>query len=404
MLADRPALRLISQGRQTLVDLRTGALLQAVDGNEALRIAVAYERATGTNGQARLLGTVERDQWTVSGGYGREQPMQKIALEDAGGTELYVSAQTGEIVQRTTARERIWNYFGAVTHWLYFTPLRQHDGLWAQTIIWLSMLGVFLTATGLYLGIAQLRLGSAHWSPYRGINLWHHVSGLMFGLATLAWVGSGLLSMNPWGLLASSYGEDEAEQQRDIELNATQAIDIAERLVRGQTVRLSGRHPLLQIASAPLANSLHLLATRSDGRVRLDATTLEPEPLVPAELVQAIRSFQDEPSPATVQLLTAGDAYYYSDHEVGFEPAYRVTFNDLERSRYYFDPITGALQSKFDRNARGYRWLFNAVHRWDFSPGIRRRPLWDLVVGALLLGIATGSLTGVVLGFRRVMR
>src|SRR6185503_2543634 len=41
----------------------------------------------------------------------------------------------------------------------------------------------------------------------RGWKLWHHYAGLIFGLFTLTWVTSGLLTMNPWGLLESSASE-----------------------------------------------------------------------------------------------------------------------------------------------------------------------------------------------------
>jgi hypothetical protein len=405
MLAGRPVLRLTSYGAQTLVDLRAGAPIPAVEGEEALQIGADYQRTSGTKGVPRLLGTIERDQWTVSSGYDRDRPLHKIALDDADGTELYVSAQNGEIVQRTTARERIWNYFGAVTHWLYMRPLREHAAAWAQTIIWLSVLGVFLTAAGIYLGVAQLGRSPTRWSPYRGFNLWHHLSGLVFGLFTLAWVGSGLLSMNPWGLLESRYGVDEGVRLQQIDLNAAQVIDIAERLVRAADAgQLNGGRPLLQLASAPLGNSLYLLATNSEDRLRFDSATLAAAPLTQPELLRAARGLQDGRTPVNAELLSAGDEYYYSDHELNFVPAYRVIFGDAEHSRYYFDPVTGALLSKFDRAARGYRWLFNAVHRWDFSAGIRRRPFWDLAMGVLLAGVAAGSLTGVVLGFRRVLR
>ena len=37
-----------------------------------------------------------------------------ITLNDAPGTEIYVSSITGEVVRDATRRERVWNYVGSV--------------------------------------------------------------------------------------------------------------------------------------------------------------------------------------------------------------------------------------------------------------------------------------------------
>ncbi len=411
MLADRPTLRLSSAGHPVLLDLREGRLLPPADNKAALRIVAAYQQNTGVAGTPRLLGTIDRDQWTVSSGYAINGPLHKIALGDASGTELYVAARSAQIVQRTTARQRIWNYCGAITHWLYFTPLRQHATAWAQTVIWLSVLGVVLTIAGVYLGFAQLRIRQKvqRWSPYRGLNLWHHVSGVLFGLLVLAWMGSGLLSMNPWGLLQSRHGVDETARLSQVQITASQAIEIAQRLAQAGLIRDLSGQATLQVASATLGASVYLLATRIDRttgelhRVRLDAATLTPMPLQLPEMLQAVQVLQPGLAPTSVERLSAGDDYYYSDHERDFAPVYRIVFGDAEKSTYYFDAVSGALLSKVDRAARGYRWLFNAVHRWDFSATVRRRPLWDFIMVTLLVGVALCSLTGVVLGFRRIM-
>jgi hypothetical protein len=99
---------------------------------------------------------------------------------------------------------RFWNWFGAIPHWLYFKDLRTDRWLWIQTVVWTSIIGSFLTLFGLYLGIAQWRGGkNGRLSPYRRTFYWHHVTGLMFGVVALAFVASGLISMNPWGFLDS---------------------------------------------------------------------------------------------------------------------------------------------------------------------------------------------------------
>jgi uncharacterized iron-regulated membrane protein len=405
MLTGRPVLRLNRGVTRTLIDLRRGVPISGVDGATALQIALDFERAAGTTGSPHFEATIERDQWTVSGEYTRDRPFHKIDLGDLQGTEVYVSTQSGEIVQRTTAHERFWNYPGAITHWVYMTPLRAHTRVWAQLVIWLSLLGVCLTIAGVILGFLQIRIDSRSLpkSPYVGVRFWHHVCGVLFGMAAIAWVGSGLLSMNPWGLLDSDYGADEEAGLRQAGLTSTAAIDAAEHLVREENLpRLTGGGQLLQLASAPLGHSLWILATGDKSRTRFAPQTLAPAPLASSELLAALRYEHPGQTPTSAELLNAGDDYYYSDHDIPFKPAYRVEFNNTDHSRYYFDPVSGALLLKFDRAARGYRWLFSAIHRWDFSPAIRHRPLWDLVVGALLLGVTASSITGVVLGFRRL--
>jgi hypothetical protein len=91
----------------------------------------------------------------------RHAPLYKASFADERGTVLYVSGLTGEVVQDTHRSERFWNWLGAVPHWLYFTVLRQDGALWSQVVIWTSLLGTFLTLTGIYVGIRMYGAASA---------------------------------------------------------------------------------------------------------------------------------------------------------------------------------------------------------------------------------------------------
>jgi hypothetical protein len=151
---------------------------------------------------------VEVDQWTLQ--QRSYAPLYKASVADERGTVLYVSGLTGEVVQDTRRSERFWNWLGAVPHWLYFTVLRQDGALWSQVVIWTSLLGTFLTLTGVYVGIRMYGRGRRK-SPFRGIALWHHWAGLIFGLVTLTWVFSGFASMQPWGWLESQGPGEELQ-------------------------------------------------------------------------------------------------------------------------------------------------------------------------------------------------
>jgi hypothetical protein len=399
MLAGQPVLKVRGERGGVIVALRTGDVVDGVSEADALRAVADFMRARSLPGVPTLVASVDTDQWTVSGEYNADRPLYKIAAGDAAGTQWYVSSSSGEVVLDTTARERTWNWFGAVTHWLYPLALRQQGAAWAQIVIWTSLIGTFLTLTGIWLGIVQIRAGrTRRLSPYSGWNLWHHVSGLVFGILLLTWVGSGLLSMNPWGLLETSGGRAEGERLRGVDFTTGEAIASIQQFAEGGRL-----YDAVRITSAPFAGHRYLAVQTRAGGTRLDAMTLEPAPLAEEQLAKSAALLQPEAAIASSELLHEGDAYYYDDHDGRRAfPVYRVILADSEHTRYYIDPEDGRLLQKTDRAGRGYRWLFQALHRWDFAPALNRRPLWDLVVLTLLLGVTAVSMTGLYLGYRRI--
>src|SRR5690606_39037936 len=137
------------------------------------------------------------------------RPLHRLALRDDRGTEIYVSAQTGEVVMRTTRLERGLAWIGPIVHWVAPELLRVHVGAWRQVVIWLSAAGTLLVASGILIGLMRYRRRgyrvrqgdgvALQQSPYTGTKWQHHWAGLVFGLVTLTWIVSGLLYMNPGG-------------------------------------------------------------------------------------------------------------------------------------------------------------------------------------------------------------
>jgi hypothetical protein len=300
-------------------------------------------------------------------------------------------------VQVTTRPQRFWNWLGAVPHWLYFTTLRQHVAVWAQVVIWSSVAGAFLAAFGLYLGVHQLSRGSDRGihSPYRGLNYWHHVPGLVFGVLVLSWVFSGLLSMNPWGWLESQQ-QDTNAQRLSGEHPTWQAVQTSLQALSG--AQLPG--DAVRIDSSVLNGQLHyLITTRKGARSRLDAHWMA-TPLSDAELQSIRHSLGDH---ATLASLDREDTYYYSlgDDRAAL-PVLRVLHNDTVATRSYLDPLSGELLLTVDRNARWYRWLHSGLHRMDFAALWRNRPFWDLWMWLSLGGATVVCATGTWLGIRRL--
>ncbi|WP_374533371.1 hypothetical protein [Phenylobacterium sp.] len=377
-LAGRPILR--SGGE--VFDLVTGRPLDGVSGEEARWIAAAYARAHGLTARPAEVIAVERDQWTVTGYFNKRRPFWRVRFDDPLASDIYVSQGDGEVSQHTDRAQRVLNWLGPIPHWLYPQVLRQDARLWTQVVIWTSLAGVFLIAIGIYLGLVAWRpWRDERLTPFRGMMRWHHLFGLGAGVLTLTWTASGLLSMQPFGLL------DSAPDPRAQAYRAAQEA----RVEAGPVLAaLKAAAPKArQVIVAPFQGEAYLMV---DG-VRHDAA-MRPAALPPSDLAAAAKRLGGEQG-----LLTVEDAYWYGHHEPARLPVWRVIAAD--GTRYYLDPATGELLRSFGASARSYRWLHLGLHRLDFIRGFDRGGGWAAAMTALLGVCLVGIGAGVVLAWRR---
>jgi hypothetical protein len=400
MLAGHPVVRVsVADSPGRTIDLTDGKPIGPISIEQARRAAASFGQVNRIGTQPQYVGPLDYDQWTVSGEFRAHRPLLLFDFHDDAGTQLYVSGKTGELVQMTTARLRFWNWLGAVPHWIYFSSLRRNARLWTRIVVYTSLVGSFLVVTGIYIGVWQfLRRPAGRWSPYRRVLFWHHVPGLLFGVFALTWVVSGLLSMNPWGLLEN--GGAEIERARLLGAGITGA-QVKQSL---RALPVAAPAEVVSIESAPLHGQLNLIAsTASAARWRLDAQGMK-APLVAADFASAAKLLAGGAAFTGPELLNAEDNYYFSHHlDTVSLPVYRVIVADAQHTRYYLDPVSGELIGSIDGNGRAYRWLHQGLHRLDFTPALRARPTWDVIMLLLLCGVGASGFTGAYLGIRRLL-
>lgn len=379
-LAGRPVLRFDGH----VLDLATGQDVHRVGSADAARVARTYAAAHRIGGRPGTPEAVERDQWTVTGYFNKRRPFYLFHFDDPAHTDIYVSAHTGEVSQVVDTRGKVLSWLGPIPHWLYPEALRADTKVWAQVVIWTSMVGTFLTLTGLYLGVISWRpWRDRRVTPYRGLMAWHHLTGLFAGVLTLTWVASGLFSMTPWGFLESG-ADDRGEQ-------VTGAVSFGDLKLAVEGAKAQGVQAR-RLVLAPLGGEVFLMA---DG-VRLDGTG-RPAPLTSARLAEAAKGLGPIRHAETI---TGPDAYFYDSHDLdAVLPAYRVELPD--GVRFYLSPASGEVLARIDGPAKGYRWLFNALHRFDFVGGLYGGAGWTVAMVLMLVFAGAGVATGVWLGWRR---
>ena len=69
---------------------------------------------------------------------------------------------------------------------------------------------------------------------------------------------------------------------------------------------------------------------------------------------------------------------------------------------FHIDGASGAILERLDPSRRAYRWFYSALHTMDF-PVLSARPAWRSALIVILCGFGfLFSLTGVVIGWRRL--
>ncbi|MEJ7928114.1 peptidase [Sphingobium sp. AN641] len=395
VMPDEGGARVIGQMRASpqSYDLTSATPLMPLARDDLRKVGTAFGRNVGIDGGVSAITPISADQWTVQA-HRANRPLYRVDYADALGSTAYIAGGTGEVVQKTTRFERFWGWMGSVPHWLYPTVLRQNPAAWSQVVIWTSLVGCFLTATGIWIGISRLRRGrdGRIGSPYRGLWWWHHMTGLVFGLLALSWVASGLLSMNPWGVFDSNAGPVERRRLA----GPMRWSDMRSAL--GHMTSLPA--DTVRVESAPIGGKMALIAIAADGNmVRLDGAGNR-APLTKADVAAAL---QHGPRVASLDLLSEGDHYYYAHKQPVRLPVWRAILADGEASRLYIDARTGTLLRAIDGAGRTERWLWNAPHSFDL-PVLRTRPWRDLALLPLLLAVTAICATGTWMGARRLGR
>ena len=275
-------------------------------------------------------------------------------------------------------------------------------------VIDMSIVCIAVAITGTVVGVMRWRFAHRYrngsHSPYAGSMMrWHHVSGLLFAAVTLTWIFSGLMSMNPWRVF-------------DVKAQTVRA-DVLQGGAWRPGAALAHPRDLLAAAGGDarelrwtrvLGQPAVVARTGTGATTVLDARTAQPAPPAREAVIAALPRLLDAPV-ARVETLTGYDLYYYSRdaHTMtgGSDkplPILRVVFADEAHTWVHVDPATAAVLGRLDTGRRASRWLFAMLHSWDWLPLLTRRPLWDIALIVLSVGGTALSLTGIVIGWRRL--
>ncbi len=406
---------LLRKGRDAwfAVDARDGTLRASPSREQA----IAAAREFAPESMPTHLGMVVEDAWTNSRALDAHRPLHKIAINDASATELYVSSRTGEVVRDSTRVERTWNYVGAWLHWLYMFRGNWFDAAWAEIVIYSSLAGTVMAFIGTWIGILRWRIrdvyrkGGSH-IPYREFWMrWHHILGLAFSVATILWVFSGLMSMNPWKVFTPGH------RGHDHTAFAGGKLDLA-------AFKLTPKGALEQAdASFDAVKELQwhwfdgqpwVIAYNAAGRtLALDgASRSAPRAMFDFDdLARAAAKAMPGAKVLRVQVLREYDNWYIDraphtmlGHIERRLPMLRVEFDDAANTWLHVDPYTATIHNRIDTHARWKRWLFTAFHSWDLRGLIDRRPLWDVLMIGFSLGGFALCVTSAVIAWRRLKR
>ena len=364
---------------------------------------IVAERYGGSTAQ-RIDGPLQYDQWIVHQHFDPFRPFYRVRLNDADRTDLYVSALTGQVLQKTRGPERAWNWCGAVLHWIYFTPLRKSWFAWNEVVWWLSLVALLASVAGTWLGIHRFlktrAAGRARWSPFRGWLRWHHVIGLFASVIVLAWIFSGWLSMDHGRLFSKgAVAVDRAVRFQGMPLDSVGHFVPAgfmDRMGAPAEIRFGA------VAGRPFAAARggRLASTRVFWLDSPDTAATAAIP--PSILIAGLKAAW--PRAALIQEAPTATQDFYAVAESLGDTVVPFNIGELESLRVYVDAATGKLLVVMDPSRRAYAWVFYALHSFNF-PALLAHPTTRaaLVVLLMLIGLAFSG-TGAVIGIQRLRR
>lgn len=394
-------------------------VLAAASGEQRERVtperAVAEARIFAPTATLHHQGNVHEDRWTHSRSLDAHRPLHRIQVEGDTPGLLYISSSTGQLVMDAPLSQQRWNYVGAWLHWLYLFRDHPVDPIWSWLVIVLSAACTVTAVTGVMVGLWRWRFRGRYKSgkrtPYQEVWMrWHHIAGLIFSAFVCTWIFSGLMSMNPFSIFSPSHGRPDAAAYRGASSTPAEVLLRPGRII--QALDQAG-FAAVELHWRRLGGEEYVLAYDSQVRTRLIRSNTHGALSVmdswpPSAILPATQRLFARPA-ASSQMLAGYDAYYYQRHPEAMNgarslglPALRLDYEDAGQTRVYIDLRSGEIALSLDRSQRVNRWLFYFLHSWDTQPLLRSGPARELVIIVLSLGGFAVSITGAVIGWRRL--
>jgi hypothetical protein len=403
----------------------SGELIEGRSAAQAMDLVRAFAPESASTIRYDMLLT-DSDQWTLFEGPYSQMPLHRIDVGDEADTVYYISAKTGEPVQKTTRVTRFWGFLSAVLHYVYIPQLKRQRNLWDAFIVWGSFAGCLMCISGLATGIwrysvtARFRRKNETSSrtPYAGWMKWHHYAGLIFGLVSCTWILSGGLSINPYGWFSST--SPTAVQRRavtggEVDLKPLTLSDLRKGMAairtsfqpkeadvfqfRGELFLTADNPPAYDPAEPRRTASEYRMVSLSHPEL---GTFTEFER---GRMMDIAREAMPGTAIADAAWLDTYDNYYRKNRDSEkILPVLRVRYDDPASTWLYFDPHHGNIALKHDRVTRARRWLYNGLHSFDFPFIYERRILRDTVMIVLCLGGLALSITTLLPMLRRLKR
>jgi len=402
--AGRPIYRFGGRGDLSIVYADTGDEQLEVTQDDVAKIAQMW---SGQSVKTARVEAVERsDQWTLQNRVGDLQPLWKFSWPD--GQQLYVSQANGEVIQHTTTASRVGAYFGAIPHWLYFTPLRRNGPMWSKVVIWSSGVATVAALLGLIVAVWMFspskryrREGAPASFPYRGWKRWHAIIGLVGGIGAVTWALSGMLSMEPFPQRED--GNDIAGRAQRVlqQLRGRPQFDkFAAKDPRAALAQLRGLR-VKELEWVSIAGEPAYFATIGAGDTRIVPVAGSPvASLDVTALVDIVGDALKTVAPARVGIVSQYDRYYLDRHRIAPLPVVAVELDDPGHSRFYLDPKSARVVGGYSASNFLDRWLYHGLHSMNFPWLYNYRPAWDVVVIAFMIGGTALSITSLVLAWQ----
>ena len=128
------------------------------------------------------------------------------------------------------------------------------------------------------------------------------------------------------------------------------------------------------------------------------------ETIEPRLLNDAVANAASPYKVVETRLVTQYEIYYVDRERRKRLPALYLRLNDANDSAFYIDLHSGRIVESYGTTARYDRWLYRGLHNFDLPWLYRNRPAWDLLVISMMTGGIFLSITGVVIGSRRIRR